>query len=1153
MAEGQLTELGLASGAQEIGLESPVRWRFERGRLTHSLLRLRGPNGRIDFEAGFDLRVDPAEFRLRAAGDTDLATLNPLLVETGALGGRFRFDFTAERAKAGLEMTGQGQLEGGRLVLKAPPLAVTNLEGTVRASGRTIELVGFQGAVGDGRLLASGPVRFTDEGMAPDVVLRAERLPLEYPEGLRTRSSGQLRLSGQEGTLRVEGEIKVHTALYQREIDRKSQSLDRLGSELEALDARGSLAENVQLAIAVRLEDGLRVDNGQADLVVDGTLSVEGDLATPETSGSLTIRDGGTVRLSRALLRLTEGRVELGGYPRRAPELNIQGRTQVTGIAIDVSLTGPLDDVQMTLSSPQRSDLTQGDLATLLLTGRTSSEAAEAGGAIVAEELAAAFGQALGKKLGGAVLIDVSRDESLIVEDTNPSQRFNIGVAVTRKLYVIYSQALDRGDRRWILDFRPREQFRLRLIEEDDGSTATEVSHRFGLKLWSRQTRERATRERLPRVREVAFEGWPEETPADFRGRAKTKPGQSFDYFAGEAAARRLEDDLRRRGYLAALVEVEEKSRAPGEVDVTFRARPGPRIEVEWRGDDPGKKVKELVRKGFSAYLPIEDTAERLARTARHRLQAEGYYVATIEASTHRSDDEVRVVFDVRRGPRGRNVDLQFEGNASVPSATLAAALPDRGREEFFALLEDDAQARRGAAIRLPYAEQGFLGAQVGRPRTSFDPSSGTWKVVIPIEEGQRSPLVALDLPEEVDSAGAAAPAFALRPGEPFRLDAYVADRARLLSWYRNQGYPEARVAAALEPVEGGVAVRFAADPGPRATIRRVRLARKGKTREGVVAGALPMKPGELVRSRELAEGRERLSETRAFRAVDVRTEPAGSDAGSRDVVVDLVERDDLDLEYSVRYTTAGTGQVGSTPTGTASGGFQFGGALEAANPFGWAHRYRLYGLLGSERTLLGFSFDAASFFGRRLRTQVFLFDDDDRETEIPKLAQHIRGATFQQTRRWRSALDGRRWHDRLRMQWGYTFKRIDYTDLDGARALTGNRAGPIHSLVGDTRDSFTDPHRGIFWSLGTELALRALGSDVSYVKLYGQLFAYIPLGGRVVWAQGLRLGIVPGDDPLLLLESRFRAGGATTVRGFEESDLGPRRRAGSRSADKPS
>ena len=61
----------------------------------------------------------------------------------------------------------------------------------------------------------------------------------------------------------------------------------------------------------------------------------------------------------------------------------------------------------------------------------------------------------------------------------------------------------------------------------------------------------------------------------------------------------------------------------------------------------------------------------------------------------------------------------------------------------------------------------------------------------------------------------------------------------------------------------------------------------------------------------------------------------------------------------------------------------------------------------------------------------------------------------------------------------------------------------------------------------------------MDYVRLYGQLCAYVPIG-PVVWAQGLRVGTVPGEDPLFLIENRFRAGGSTTVRGFPQNALGP-------------
>jgi outer membrane protein insertion porin family len=310
------------------------------------------------------------------------------------------------------------------------------------------------------------------------------------------------------------------------------------------------------------------------------------------------------------------------------------------------------------------------------------------------------------------------------------------------------------------------------------------------------------------------------------------------------------------------------------------------------------------------------------------------------------------------------------------------------------------------------------------------------------------------------------------------------------------------------------------------------------------VDAALTLGPGDRIEPRALAESREHLTDTRVFRGVELRTEATG-DPASRDLVVDLVDRPDLGLEYALRYTTQGSGEVGGSPANPEGGQLQAAAALEIPSPFGRADRYRAYGIVGSERTTYGLSFDAATFFGRRWRTQVFLYSDEDPEEELPGYAQRIRGATLQQTRRWKTEISEGRWRDSLRMQWGYAFKRVRYTEIETLASVESDRAGLYDSLIGDTRDSLTDPRRGLFWSLGVEANLRVLGSAEDYLKTYGQLFAYVPVGKRLVWASGVRLGLVPGSNPLLLIERRFKAGGATTVRGFDENSLGPQTAGG--------
>jgi outer membrane translocation and assembly module TamA len=121
-------------------------------------------------------------------------------------------------------------------------------------------------------------------------------------------------------------------------------------------------------------------------------------------------------------------------------------------------------------------------------------------------------------------------------------------------------------------------------------------------------------------------------------------------------------------------------------------------------------------------------------------------------------------------------------------------------------------------------------------------------------------------------------------------------------------------------------------------------------------------------------------------------------------------------------------------------------------------------------------------------------------------------------------------------------------------------------SAIRDSRNDILDPDRGHFTRVDGELAARAGGSEVGFVRTFLLCFAFIrvptarrsvlALGGRIGLAQGFRRTVVREDDtgrPLtgpdglpivevvqdLPASERFFAGGDTTVRGFSLDRLG--------------
>ncbi len=179
----------------------------------------------------------------------------------------------------------------------------------------------------------------------------------------------------------------------------------------------------------------------------------------------MSLLEGGEIRIRRGDLRIQQGRVELNGYPAGNPELDLTGISQIAGIEMEVRARGTFEDLQLDITSPNRPDLSQTDLVSLLLTGRTAQTAAAQSTAIVAEELASALGGMIQKNVGELLLVDVGPERSLLTDDVDPTQRFNLGARLRQDLIVLYSTRLDGTEQRWIVEWNPRGgRLRLRAL-----------------------------------------------------------------------------------------------------------------------------------------------------------------------------------------------------------------------------------------------------------------------------------------------------------------------------------------------------------------------------------------------------------------------------------------------------------------------------------------------------------------------------------------------------------------------------------------------------------------------------------------------------------------------------------------------------------------
>ena len=696
------------------------------------------------------------------------------------------------------------------------------------------------------------------------------------------------------------------------------------------------------------------------------------------------------------------------------------------------------------------------------------------------------------------------------------------------------------------------------------------------------------------RIGTVDVVGLPAATAAQLLDRLRLDRGDPYERELLNARVEEVIVGYRRRAYYEARLLVATRLVDNDRVvNLTLTLTLGPRVRVIFSGDPlPDSRPEDLVpiaREGSTDEDLLEDATNRIEEA----LRAQGYREATAPHTREESGGELRLTFNVRRGPRYRIDQVAISGNASVPLAELEPNLRLRRGQPFAeAALEADL-----AAIEQLYQRRGFAAAAA---QSSLDPlpngAAATEilaAVSISIAENARTVVGSVRI--EDDAASAEPPGLevlGLQAGRPFFLTQMVMDRDTIQRHYVDRGYLNASVTSnpGLSADDTRADVLFSVRAGVLIRVEHVLIVGNTRTRAEIIERELQMGPGDPIGLAAVNESQRRLAALGLFRRTRI-SEVGHGDETLRDLLVSVEEAPPttigygggLELAQRIRRREADS-SLASTKLEVAPRAFF---EISRRNLFGKNRSVNLFTRISvrpkdspffansetaaaGDRSGFGFSeYRVLATFRepRVLGTVADAFLTGTAEQQIR--------SSFNFSRRAFSAGVGRPLSRYVSLSGSYQIQRTDLFDesINESEKLLIDRLFPqvrlssfSVSVVRDTRDDPFGPSAGHYVGANGQFAARWLGSEVGLVKSYltAQAFRTLPRTNRVIFAASARLGLatafarpVPRTDssgePILGLDGqpleivvrevpaseRFFAGGGTTVRGFVLDQLG--------------
>jgi outer membrane protein insertion porin family len=646
-------------------------------------------------------------------------------------------------------------------------------------------------------------------------------------------------------------------------------------------------------------------------------------------------------------------------------------------------------------------------------------------------------------------------------------------------------------------------------------------------------------------VDDVRFEGLVSIDPASVRTAIRLAPALLVTQAELKTIVR---DDIKRiyrLGYFNRVDAYYEET-SPGHIDVVFVIEERPRVKeviFEGRRKIKRKTIDEVVKVRVGDRLSLSRLNADV-EAIKKLYSEQGYRFADVTYDLEEVRGGVNVTYAITEGPKAVIRSIVIEGNDVLSDWYILNKVMKTKIDRFYntkildeKVLEEDFQR-----IVEAYANRGYVRAEVVDHEVEYRKKRSSIHIVIRVEEGKLYRAGELrfvgndkfddqELRDLVD----------WRPGKPFsqkKLDE-GADGVRAL--YKNNGYLFASVEAAeeIDDETGVVGAAIRIDEDRPAYVRLLEIYGNTSTKDKVIRREARLQPGDVYKENKLIRSVQRLHNLGYFDEIRPDIRVADREAGLVDLELDVVEKaNTAKVNFGAGYSTL-DGLVGTFSLSWAN--------FDAAElPLIWkckgaGQELRLSTEFGRRRTQYSMGF-----------TEPYLFDTKTLGSFDVYNISRIRPYYNEKRFGWNVTF-GRPLTEYVRGRGTYKFESVEVASnyYDPGRLpfwVAGelgrkNTSSVSWAVERDSRDNVFFPQAGSDTEVSLETAGSVFGGDVEFWRLTMGSSWYLKHIWETVLAVRVRGGYIDryGKTRTVPVYERFYLGGANTVRGYDEWEVGPR------------